>query len=222
MSSVLPLWLWLALAAPPEPPTIAWRSADPAVLERIIEESEVETGLPRPGAWRYFQDTLETAFFWLTERLKRFSFPPGWESALRTAAIFAVTLAVLLLSFILGRYVIRRLKRKANARQGDVLVGERAAAPRKTDRDEWRRELEKRLAGSDGRRALEAVWWWLASSILGAAVDPSWTNRELLSRAGRPDLSSHARQLDRMRYGTTLPSVEEVKRFVATLESELA
>jgi hypothetical protein len=70
--------------------------------------------------------------------------------------------------------------------------------------------------------ALEAVWWWLAVSTMSREVDASWTSRELLEAAGRPDLRPLARDLDRMAYGPTRPSPGDVRQLVSGLEVGLA
>jgi hypothetical protein len=50
-------------------------------------------------------------------------------------------------------------------------------------------------------------------------VDPSWTSRELLVRAGRPDLGPWAAALDRMTYGPRRPAAGDLRELVDALES---
>ena len=87
--------------------------------------------------------------------------------------------------------------------------------------ERWKAELDRHLARGDVTAALEALWWWLACGLLPRDVDPSWTTRELISHAGRWDLTAWVRRLDRMIYGAEPPAVDEVRRFWGDLREEL-
>ena len=95
----------------------------------------------------------------------------------------------------------------------------RSPAP---DRSAWRRQIESRLEGGDVAGALEALWWWLAASLtVNEAIDESWTTRELLVRARRPELLRAGFGLDALMYGRTSPSVADVGACLERLEKEL-
>jgi hypothetical protein len=127
----------------------------------------------------------------------------GWVAAL----LVAVGAAALVVAAV--RLARRRPRRQTAAGQGaphpggPPLAGGDAAA--------WRDELERRLLAGDAPGALEAAWWWLARSLLGGAVDAAWTGRELIDRAGRPDLLPLVRRLDLLAYGPRRPRVDEVR-----------
>jgi hypothetical protein len=119
-----------------------------------------------------------------------------------------------------ARLAHRRPRRQAWAGQGSPRPG---GAPLTAGRDAaaWRDELEGRLLAGDVAGALEAAWWWLARSLLGDAVDAAWTGREVLDRAGRPDLLPLVRRLDLLAYGPRRPRVEEVRGYARTLAEVL-
>ena len=76
----------------------------------------------------------------------------------------------------------------------------------------WEAELRRNLLKGDAAAAAEALWWWLASLLVGERAEPSWTSRELISRAGRRDLTPGVRRLDRLIYGAGDPRAEDVDR----------
>ena len=79
-----------------------------------------------------------------------------------------------------------------------------------------------RLEGGDVAGALEALWWWLAASVtLNAAIDESWTTRELLVRARRPELLRAGSGLDALMYGRSSPSAADVGACLARFEAEI-
>jgi hypothetical protein len=90
------------------------------------------------------------------------------------------------------------------------------------DRRAWKAEIEARLASGDVAGALEAFWWWLASSLsLESAVDASWTTRELLAKARRRELLGLGARLDVLMYGPRIPSSDDVIACLARFEENL-
>ena len=69
--------------------------------------------------------------------------------------------------------------------------------------------------------ACEALWWWLARSLLADPVEASWTSRELLVHAGRRDLTPGVRHLDRLIYGAVPPSPDDVRGLWGELREAL-
>ncbi len=117
-----------------------------------------------------------------------------------------------------------RLQGRGQARRTSPVVTRPVApgaAARAPERDEWLTELRARLARGDVPAALEALWWWFARSLSGAAAESSWTSRELLAHASRPELAPLAAALDRLLYGETRPSVEDVRRLADRVQAEL-
>ncbi len=140
------------------------------------------------------------------------------------AAWVVLALLVVALVLLLLRWTLR--KRLRRVRTAPAVA--RAAEPQhdaqlsSRDREGWRAEIERRLRAGQVEPALEAVWWWLARSLLAQTVDPAWTSRELLVAAGRHELSPLAATLDRMTYGSTRPSVPDVYGLLRRLEAALA
>jgi hypothetical protein len=57
--------------------------------------------------------------------------------------------------------------------------------------------------------------------VAAGRPDPSWTTRELVSRAKRSELTPVARDLDRLAYGRAAPGVRDVRALAAALEGML-
>jgi hypothetical protein len=205
------------------PPTLA--PGDRLLLERVLRDSGVEQDPGRPGMADYML-VLTRA---LVERLQRATEPlagllgPHASSFLLATKVFLMAVLGLLL-FVLVRWI---LSRRTAGRQ----MPRTSAAPAiaRSDREElargleaWASELESHLQAGDVRGALKALWWWLARSLCGPDADPSWTSRELLDRARRPDLRSFAAAFDRLVYGRDAPRARDVRDLVGRLRSALA
>jgi hypothetical protein len=204
-------------------PTLA--PGDRLLLERVLRDTGVERVPGRPGIADYML-VLTRA---IVERLHRATEPlagllgPHASSFLLATKVFLLAVLGLLLfvviRWILSRGVIRR--RKPRAATAPALAG--------SDREDlvrgleaWASELESHLQAGDVRGALKALWWWLARSLCGPDADPSWTSRELLDRARRPDLRSFAAAFDRLAYGRDAPRVPDVRDLVGRLRRALA
>jgi hypothetical protein len=177
-------------------------SVDIQLLEEIYRVERVDTSDPSQGTSAYLGHLLNTALSKLFEGL-------GWvvdaflgssgttrPLALALVAIAALAVVVALVRFLLARVRCRRGELPFSAEPTPA-----AAGAAQSDAPGWRLELGRRLAAGDLRAALEAAWWWLASSLVGPRADPAWTTRELLLAADRRDLGSSGRQLDAMLYG---------------------
>ncbi len=204
---------------PAAPPAWTWASADRALLSRVLSESRVERVPARPAIAEYVQAWTDALWRALERFLARHQ--GLWESVtwgLKIAAWLLVATAVVLLLLAILR-VLRRRSRpaaSASAQGGREPVSARASG----DRGFWRQELERRLACGDVDGALEALWWWFASSIV-REVDPSWTSRELLGAARRSDLTFAAVELDRALYAPRRPRPDDVSGLLARLERAL-
>ena len=203
-------------------PSIAAAEADHRIVAQIIQESHVATSLPGRSWSAYFGDLADAVI----DRIVAFVSPlkgyvddlgPVLSVGIRILAFAVVVLAVAATAHLL----IQRFLRPATP-EDDAVAIPSDREQRLRDEKAWRQELERRLARKDVTGALEALWWWMARSIAGAGVDPSWSSRELLANSQREDLSSELRGLDRMRYGTEPPSISEIERFLARLEEVLA
>ncbi len=119
------------------------------------------------------------------------------------------------------RALLPRLRRRSPRPEPGALAAS-AVSPAALDAAAWRAELERRLAGGRTAEALEAAWWWLARSLAGDRAEPDWTSRDLVARAGRPELAPLVRRLDGLTYGPRRPDLNEVRSLVGRLEEALA
>jgi len=216
--------LVLAVAQPPKAvlPAFAVRPADPALVGRVLTETEVTRQPPSPSWTGYVGAWNEAIAHWIVEFFKaRPEVARGLSIAVEVVGIAIVIAAV----GLLGVIVARRMVRPRTARDIPPPGWSRtpAASAARRDRTYWKSEMESRLARGDVAGALDALWWWLAASILpGAPVDPSWTTRELLLKARRPELFSMIGPLDVLMYGRKGASTGAVSACVARLEGMLS
>jgi hypothetical protein len=193
-------------------------SADRALLERVLAETGVERAPARPATVEYLQVWSEAVRLWLERFLGRH--PGLWENVtwgLTVTAWLLVGAAVALLVFA----IVRLARRRRRAQEKTVVAIAPSVLSPRPDREEWRRELERRLAAGDLDGALEALWWWFAASLV-REIDPSWTSQQLLLEARRPDLGFAAVELDRALYGPRRPRADDVSALVTRLEASLA
>lgn len=214
---------WTAgVSAAAPAPTFRYGAGDMERLERILRDSQVQREAAQPSWGAYAAHVVERvlrAFAdWLRGVLELLG-ASGLDA--RVVAWVIAVAALVALVWALVSWVLRRREPqvgRAPTPEPSRVPGE---AARLIERAEWRRELEARLARGDVPAALEALWWWLARSLSGAAVERSWTSRELLARAARLDLAEPASALDRMLYGRERPHVDDVRRLVSRLDAAL-
>jgi hypothetical protein len=205
----------LATAAPPV--VFPHQPADHALLQRVMEQERIARAEPGPEWSDYLVDLARAAFDAMPALLS----PVRNALAglgLETAAAVLLALLAALITALAVLAVLRLVRRGRPATLArDAVAPNMEPAPR--DPAAWRALLEERLRAGGVADALEAVWWWLAASVSRGPVDPSWTSRELLVRAGRPDLGPWAAALDRMAYGPGRPAAGDVRDLVDALES---
>lgn len=198
-------------------------SVDTRLLEEIYRVERVDTSDPSQGTSAYLGHLLSTAISKLFEGLEWVvdAFLGNSAStrplALALVAIAALAVVVALVRFLFARLRNRRAKLPARAEESSV-----AAGAARSDAPGWRLELGRRLAAGDLRAALEAAWWWLASSLVGPRADPAWTTRELLLAADRRDLVPSGRQLDAMLYGEREVHGEALEAWLTEAEAKLS
>ena len=197
------------------------RTADHALLRRLIEQERIAGTSPGPD-WSDYPVNLARAAL---EALERLLSP--LKNVLGGLGLSMTTVATVLLVLLAATVValatigvMRLLRRRRRFADAESPVGSaEPLPPSPRDPDAWRALLEERLRSGGIAEALEAAWWWLAASVSRGPVDASWTSRELLVRAGRPDLGRWAAVLDRMTYGPQRPEAEDVRGLVDALEA---
>jgi len=211
------------VSAPPPLGARAWAPvvSDRAVVDRVLSEARVDAAVPEPGWPAYLQTVVESLFEWL----RGADAPPldleGYAWVTWAAAWTIVAVAVAWIAVMIVR-VVRARGRRARAVSGTVVESE-AIALRGRDGRAWRAELERRLESGALGPALEALWWWFACAVLGRNdLERSWTSREVVVRAGRPDLLGLAREIDRMLYGPRRPEIDELRGLRSRLDQVLS
>ena len=199
------------------------RQADPEALERVMAESRAETASTPPGLTLYVRDAATAVSQWLVGLLERylpgFGRFAGWILEVVPAILYG--LLALLLGILLARLARRWWRGRAPAEPSPVTTLPGPGADDRSRRDAawWEGELRRRLHRGELGAALEALWWWLARVLETAPsdVERSSTSRELISRAGRPDLRPLVGRLDRLIYGPDAPTAEELRRMFGDL-----
>lgn len=195
-------------------------SGDQQELQEIFRENELHTAPEKPGIALYIKDFTYAVLGVFLDRLGAGLM--GLVAAVAQVQILFV-LALGLLVAILARLLYSHYQRRKELALEPAPVT--ASRPPGSDEDNdvgdegWAEELRRRLAAGDVALACEALWWWLARTLMPSAVESSWTSRELLTRAGRTDLRASAARLDRMIYGAESPTVEDVQALWLDLEA---
>lgn len=204
------------------PLEIRFETADSELVARLERENAVDTAVPRRGVLAYLDHLRDRLAIWLLDLLRPLGgYAKGVGTAIGGTALIAAILTALLLLFLGVRYLVRRRSRLAPNPSSSAIPGP-APHTLSWDTARWRQELQHRIEGADVAGSLEAVWWWLARSLLGSRVQDSWTSGDLLSSSNRAGLKEPVRRLERMMYGTRTPSLEEVLDLVQSLERQLA
>jgi hypothetical protein len=203
-------------------PAFAFRSADPDLVRRVLIETGVVREPSGPSLAGYVSAWGEAIARWISDFFSaRPGLAEGIVSAMELVAIGVVATAAVLLIAV----VVRRASRRKTAAPSTPASWSRVPEPvpaAAIDRAAWRSELEARLSRGDVTGALEALWWWLAASLgMDVAVDPSWTTRELLGKARRPELLGASATLDVLMYGRGAPSERDVRTCLSRFEEIL-
>jgi hypothetical protein len=201
--------VWAAASALPPLP------ADQELMRRVLVEQAVVRVPPAPSWSEYLLHVLRTIVETLLAPLLR-----GLPMAGLARWILVAVLAVAIVALI--ALVVRALRRRRPAAPAVEAAGEAVlAATRALDPAAWRARLDAHLGSGDIAAALDALWWWLAVSVAREPVDPSWTTRELLTRAGRTDLGGFSVALDRLAYAAARPVTADVRAFAERLQAAL-
>lgn len=188
------------------------------MAEELLRQHAVERTLPAPGWADYATDLASALARWLADSL---SLSPAARRGVAAVTLLLVALVAVLALAWAARALLGR--RRLTVLEG---LGHLAARPSPTARErgpeDWGRELARRLELGEAGAALEALWWWLATSITDGRVDPAWTSQELVLRSQRPLLLPHVRVLDRLTYGGLRPPLEDVRHLASRLQEALA
>jgi hypothetical protein len=200
-----------AARAPRETLPVSWTRADGALLQRVLVESRVDRVPTGPRWSSYLEAWAEALTRWLDRLLGRH---PGMLAGVVKGVEVLTWILAGAAFFLVGYWLVRWTTRRSVSRTSAAVpqVRERSAetSPVWTPQ-QWRQDLERRLASRDVVGALSALWWWLARSVVGPEVDESWTSQQVLTASRRHDLTAEVRQLDRMIYGASRPAMEEVR-----------
>jgi len=200
-----------------------FETADSELVLRLARENAVDTVVPRRGVLAYVQHLRHRLTLWFIDLLQPLGqYAKGLGNVIGGTAMVAAVLTALLLLFLGLRHFVRRRRSRVAADPSISAIPGPEPRIASWDTARWRQELQRRIDESDVAGSLEALWWWLARSLLGSRVQDSWTSGDLLSSSNRAGLKEPVRRLERMMYGTRSPSLEEVLDLVQSLERQLA
>lgn len=195
---------------------VAGRDGDPAAVEAVLAGEGLDRRWPRPGVGQWLRDAMlaisGALFSWL--RTARGAFPSWLVNGLVGLLLVAVSVGLVTL---LAWYLRQKRRRGTGAAPESPETEPPPTSP--AGAADWRRRLEEHLAAGRLPEALEALWWWLASSLAGEAADPAWTGRELLQATDRVDLRAPVRDLERLAYGGRPVAADQVHRLWAHLRT---
>jgi hypothetical protein len=213
----------LAAVAGAAPVTLEhWREGDHAVLEQVLAETRAQTEEPGPPWYEYLAVLAMAGARGLADLLKPMFSLLGVSPDMLKAGAWLVLAGVVILLVVLAVHLLLQWRRPARTRDAAPEAHVAAATAAALLPDQWALELERRLAAGDPRGALEALWWWWARTLTGSAALPSWTTRELLLEARRPDLAREGHLLDRLLYAGGAPETSDVRRLAARLREAAA
>jgi hypothetical protein len=194
-------------------------TADAPLVRTLYQETRATRELPDPSWGEYARVVGRRLAVWLGDHIKALG--PVGGLVVRAFGYGILALALATLGVLLWRWGGGLWRRRLPARAAATIVepASSSLAPTRVRPISWRDRIEEQLALGRVDAALEAVWWWLASSVADREIQASATSRELLERTGRRDLAPHTRALDRMMYGPVRPSTLDIRRFVGRLET---
>ncbi|MCP4900705.1 MAG: hypothetical protein GY906_27390 [bacterium] len=176
---------------------------------------------PSPVAW--FELLTRLATNWVADQL------PDDAPFLRTVllvAMWTVVGIVLVLVILAAVVVFRSIRRKpvhlSNAGSNYRSIDEPATDPDVRTPESCWRQFEQALTQGNSREATIALWWWLAITVAGEAVEESWTSRDLIRHSGRrQDLAASLACLDAVAYGGTTVDEMTIRSIASQLTDVL-
>lgn len=204
-AAVLALVAGLAGSAEPQ---IVPGHGDAALVAQLQRAGRVDTAVPQPGIRDWAAALARGLGRWV------WSLVPGapWlrsERLWQGVGYATLALAALAASWLAWQG-LRRLAAGPESRPDPDVRSTPVTTAARRGAAVWRAVLEVELAAGRPRAALGALWWWVAESLLGGRVEPSWTSRQLAAEARRPDLRPALGALDGMLYGPAEAGAEQV------------
>lgn len=202
------------LAGAAEPVVVPGRG-DAALVAQLQREGRVDTSVPQPGIRDWAAALARGLGRWV------WSLVPGapWlrsERLWQGVGHATLALAALAASWLAWQGLRRLLSSPRSRPDPDVRSTPVMTAARR-GAAVWRAVLDEELAAGRSRAALGALWWWVAESLLGGRVEPSWTSRQLAAEARRPDLRPALGALDGLLYGPDEAAAEHVRALAREL-----
>jgi hypothetical protein len=204
-------------------PPLVYHPADGEMVRQILRETGVATKPAGPQLSSYLGAWIDALMRWI---VGFFAERPVFAGGILTAAVIIAIVTVALALTLVALSIVRRVRDRGPRGPSVLRIGGTETpedVPPLRERFAWRAEIEARLSRGDMAGALEAFWWWLATSLsLESNVDASWTTRELLERARRHELLGLGGALDVLMYGPRTPLPENVTACLARFEEKLA
>lgn len=209
-------------ASGPDVPELSGTPADPETIAQALQETRVDTRPPEPSLREWFQAVMDRAMVALLDALS--PSPAARRLINRSASGLSLALvatALVMLATLLIRTWRQRL-RNATASEVDRIEGLPLAGTAPETAQGWWGALERALAAGRVAEGVAALWWFVATALVGPAVEPSWTTSELVERSGRRDLARLLRRLDALAFGPRPPDEAQVRRLASELKDAVA
>jgi hypothetical protein len=196
--------------------------ADPAILARAIHAAGADTRAPEPSLKEWLQAVVDHVVVLVLDLLN-----PGPRArrlitgGATVLAVVLVAAAAAMLVALLLRTWRQRLQSPAATGDGELLGSAGAEGVAQTA-EAWWQAVEENLRAERTPEALAALWWFLATALLGQAVAWSWTTREILQRSGRRDVWPLGRRLDALTYSSGRATPADVRRLASELKGLVA
>ena len=186
----------------------------------LLEDEGVVTSVPAPTLSDWVGAVAARFRDWVEELVPMGGFAASIGNVLIWVLGIAGAVALVLLVVLLVRRLWTQASREADD-EDDSFASEIAVGETREPSD-WRAAIDECLRAGDARGAVEALWWYLLTT-LGSERDAAVrTGRVLLRRLGRDDLQSLLQRLERATYGPTSPPLELVRELVVSVDEALS
>lgn len=189
-------------------------------VREILAGEGVVQEPPSPSALGWFQEIASWFMDWFGALF-------GW-SVETSAAVSQVLAAIAVLGGLVLVGTIMFVAWRGRRRRATPAMELSAQEPPIVERQptstiEWRRRLQEKLAAGERREALEALWWWLFSTLgVDRESGLTWTARRLVRIANRPDLLPWMKRLESGTYGPRPLDLAGIARSVSEIESRVS
>lgn len=188
--------------------------ADYAAIERALDAVQRQ---PVPPQASYLSELFQRFIEALTAGVGRLVEAVG----ARRSLLAWVVAGLVALAVVAVVWFVRRLWTRRRSFAAARVMEAHEPALKVEDAASWRQRLEACLDAGQVALALEAVWWWIARTLVRERALADWTSRELAAHSGRADLLPLLRRLDALAFSGRDPEAADVRALWSRLETAL-